>query len=325
VLTSAFSYFGNDGQADYGAANEALDRACAWLARPERSCVSVGWLAWNQIGMTRRAEYRLLGATRGLRGVDADEGGALFLELLAAKDPIQVLMTEDERRFYGVEVLRGELPVTLDADVDRYVAQHRVGGVPTMPGAFLLDRVLAALLERDPSLARAPWVEIADVRFHRFLKLDRPQALRLRLLADGRVHVVGDVVHRSGRVLQPDVLFAEAAVRPCAPEAARLVAPVRGDTMADRYVEPGAPVALSGAFDCLRDIVLGPHVRGARCASPGDSGAPGRAFSALAVDAAWRLYALSPSRGASHVPLGLARRGPARREGHARVRPLRGD
>jgi len=303
VLTSAFSYFGNDGQADYGAANEALDRTCAWLARPDRSCVSVGWLAWNQIGMTRRAEYRLLGATRGLRGIDADEGRALFLDMLTANDPIQVLMSADERRLYGIEVSSGEL-MTLDENVDRYVTQHRVGGVPTMPGAFLLDRVLTKLLETDGALARASWIDISDIRFHRFIKVNRPQTLRLRRCGYGRVQVIGDVVHQSGLVLKPDQVFAEMAVRPGEPRKAQLVAPHIGATMADRYVEPGAPIALSGPFDCLRDIVLGSSVRSASYRPvAGEVRGLGEGFPALAVDAAWRLYLISPLYAARHVPL----------------------
>ncbi len=176
-----------------------------------------------------------------------------------------------------------------------------------MPGAFLLDRVLATILENDPLLAQAEWIEIRDVQFHRFIKLNRPQTLRLRRSADGRVHVLGDVVHASGRVLQSNVLFAEVVIRACAPETAKLAAPRNGKTMTDRYVEAGSPVALSGAFDCLRNIVLGSVVRSASCESHADSDAIGKRFSALAVDAAWRLFAMSPSKSASHVPHGLGR------------------
>ncbi|RKH79736.1 SDR family NAD(P)-dependent oxidoreductase, partial [Corallococcus sp. AB045] len=109
VLTSAFSYIGNDGQADYGAANEALDRLCAWVrdARQDVQWCSVGWLAWDGIGMTRGSEYRVLGASRRLRGIRADEGEALFLQLVDGQpvQPINVQLTESERAFYGLEVI----------------------------------------------------------------------------------------------------------------------------------------------------------------------------------------------------------------------------
>ncbi|TNV58304.1 type I polyketide synthase, partial [Corallococcus exiguus] len=109
VLTSAFSYIGNDGQADYGAANEALDRLCAWVSdsRQDVQWCSVGWLAWDGIGMTRGSEYRVLGASRRLRGIRADEGEALFLQLVDGQpvQPINVQLTESERGFYGLEVI----------------------------------------------------------------------------------------------------------------------------------------------------------------------------------------------------------------------------
>jgi hypothetical protein len=108
--------------------------------------------------------------------------------------------------------------------------------------------------------------------------------------------------------LKPDQLFAEIAIRPGEPQKAQLVAPHIGATMADRYIEPGAPVALSGPFDCLRDIVLGSSVRSASYRpTAGDVRGLGEGFSALAVDAAWRLYLISPSHAARHVPLRLGR------------------
>ncbi|NRD57261.1 type I polyketide synthase, partial [Corallococcus exiguus] len=114
VLTSAFSYIGNDGQADYGAANEALDRLCAWVSdsRQDVQWCSVGWLAWDGIGMTRGSEYRVLGASRRLRGIRADEGEALFLLLVDGQpvQPINVQLTESERGFYGLEVIAPPAP-----------------------------------------------------------------------------------------------------------------------------------------------------------------------------------------------------------------------
>ncbi|RKI10163.1 SDR family NAD(P)-dependent oxidoreductase, partial [Corallococcus praedator] len=114
VLTSAFSFIGNDGQADYGAANEALDRLCAWVsdARQDVQWCSVGWLAWDGIGMTRGSEYRVLGASRKLRGIRADEGEALFLQLVDGQpcQPINVQLTESERAFYALEVLASPTP-----------------------------------------------------------------------------------------------------------------------------------------------------------------------------------------------------------------------
>ena len=75
VLTSAFSHVGNPGQHDYGAANEALDRICA-LGGERWS--SLGWLGWEDTGMTRGSEYRMLAQELGLGFVTRDEGREVF-------------------------------------------------------------------------------------------------------------------------------------------------------------------------------------------------------------------------------------------------------
>ena len=104
VLTSAFSVLGNDGQPDYGAANQALDRLAAWLDAPaeNRHWSTLGWLGWAGIGMTRGSEFAALAASRGLRGVTAEEGRAIFAEILAGEPAAaaNVLLADGELAFY---------------------------------------------------------------------------------------------------------------------------------------------------------------------------------------------------------------------------------
>ncbi|WP_437874477.1 SDR family NAD(P)-dependent oxidoreductase [Sorangium sp. So ce513] len=100
LVTSAFSVLGNDGQPDYGAANEAMNRAAAYFAAEADAgpWSSIAWLGWNGVGMTAGSEYSALGAARGLRGIEPEEGRRLFLEL-AADRPVgaaQVLLTDSE-------------------------------------------------------------------------------------------------------------------------------------------------------------------------------------------------------------------------------------
>src|SRR5690606_16184468 len=67
LLTSAFSDMGNDGQPDYGAVNEALNRLADVMnaeGRDAQRWVSVAWLGWAGIGMTRGSEYAALAASR---------------------------------------------------------------------------------------------------------------------------------------------------------------------------------------------------------------------------------------------------------------------
>ena len=78
-MTSAYSVFGNDGQHDYGAANETLDRICELTSRETAAhWSSIAWLAWDGIGMTRGSEYKALANQRDLSRLDAPAGQKIF-------------------------------------------------------------------------------------------------------------------------------------------------------------------------------------------------------------------------------------------------------
>src|SRR5260370_26502295 len=97
---------GNDGQEDYGAANETLNRLAAIMNdRAGGQWTSVAWLGWAGIGMTRGSEYAALAASRRLRGITKDEGQKIFAELLTgrATAPINILMADGEIEFYKGE------------------------------------------------------------------------------------------------------------------------------------------------------------------------------------------------------------------------------
>ncbi|WP_254627359.1 type I polyketide synthase [Myxococcus sp. CA040A] len=321
VLTSAFSFIGNDGQADYGAANEALDRLCAWSsdAHPDVPWCSVGWLAWDGIGMTRGSEYRVLGASRKLRGIRAEEGEALFLQLLEGplRESIHVQLTESERSYYGLELLPAEPPpatepsavlkdLMVDAASVPCLEDHLVRGTPTLPGAWALDLMLrAALGDGRPELRT---VTIEDVRFSRFIRV-KPgghQALRAECtqLTDEpgrhcvRVKLLGDIVHASGVVLERDLVFAQArytlsAQPPRGTPGLDAATPSgRGLSAEDPHCARGGPIELSKMFDCLEDIRLERSARFASVGLPARREDAGTAVPALVLDAALRLSAM---------------------------------
>ncbi|WP_426745483.1 SDR family oxidoreductase [Myxococcus faecalis] len=321
VLTSAFSFIGNDGQADYGAANEALDRLCAWVddVNPRAHWCSVGWLAWDGIGMTRGSEYRVLGASRKLRGIRAEEGEALFLQLVDGqpREAINVQLTQNEREFYGLRLLpEGSAGATTPRPVVREVRvdaasvpcleDHLVRGTPTLPGAWALDLMLrAAVGDRLPELNT---VTIEDVRFSRFIRV-RPgghQALRAECtpwvdepgVHGVRVRLLGDIVHASGVVLERDLVYAEARFTltrqpPQGVPGLDAAAPSgRGILVEDPHCAPGGPIELRKMFDCLEDIRLEPAARFAKLGLPTRREEAGATVPALVLDAALRLSAM---------------------------------
>ncbi|RKH46061.1 type I polyketide synthase [Corallococcus sicarius] len=321
VLTSAFSFIGNDGQADYGAANEALDRLCAWVsdASQEVRWCSVGWLAWDGIGMTRGSEYKVLGASRRLRGIRAEEGEALFLQLVDGRpcQPINVQLTESERGFYGLEVLASPQPppepprptrrdIVVDAASVPCLADHLVRGTPTLPGAWALDLMLqAALGDARPELRT---VTIEDARFSRFIRVKEGsrQSLRAECTpltdAPGRhsvqVRLTGDITHASGVVLERDLVYAEARFTLTAepprgsPQLDAATASGHGLAVHDPHCATGSPIELRKMFDCLEEIRLEQTARFARLDLPEAPREAGSSVPALVLDAALRLSAM---------------------------------
>jgi NAD(P)-dependent dehydrogenase (short-subunit alcohol dehydrogenase family) len=335
VLTSAFSYMGNDGQPDYGAANEALNRLAMNLcASPETGVwSSMAWLGWAGIGMTRGSEYAALAASRRLRGVTKEEGRTIFAEAIAgAPDhPAIVQIAEGEVAHYGVVFAPAESPEEAQLPVGRfsmnpgsgrvihmereislrelpYLSDHRVNGAPTLPGAFLIAEIGAFAMTVRPDLKIAAF---EDAAFHRFVRIpeDRPRRLRFegQMREEGAEHallnvkVYADFVHRSGAVLQKDVLQTEVSIR----FANRTLPAVKngfhrdkrgGLSLEDPYIMNGSPVSLKGRFRTMRNIVSGSDGRHADYALDQEAGIePGTAPSIpkiMMMDSLWRFGAI---------------------------------
>jgi NAD(P)-dependent dehydrogenase (short-subunit alcohol dehydrogenase family) len=92
-FSSVAGRFGNRGQADYAAANEALNKLATWLDR-RRSCrvVSMIWGPWSGVGMVSDLEGHL-GRT-GLGLIAPDRGRALLADelRLGRKGDVEVIV-----------------------------------------------------------------------------------------------------------------------------------------------------------------------------------------------------------------------------------------
>jgi hypothetical protein len=294
LLTSAFSYIGNDGQPDYGAANEAMNRLAQLMTVSGVGgyWTSLAWLAWDGIGMTRGSEYAVLVTERGLHGITADEGRSLFATLMAGRPTAaaNILLTNAERKLLNVDVAEpaatgaftpGMTTIAgpawrLDLDTAPYLREHVVNGAPTLPGTFELAMAVEAACTVRPGLSVAA---MENLTLSRFVKVTTGHPVELRSIAQivsesgtetiVRVALVSDFVHKSGAVLQKDVVHFEVDVR-LTTESTVLRGPLPqwspfpGRSAADPYMDPLAPVQLRGTFACLHDIVIGDERRRAR-------------------------------------------------------------
>jgi acyl transferase domain-containing protein/NAD(P)-dependent dehydrogenase (short-subunit alcohol dehydrogenase family) len=291
ILTSAFSYMGNDGQPDYGAANEAMARIAACMNSLDGGThwSSMAWLGWAGVGMTRDSEFAALAAARGLRGVTKEEGQQIFSAMMngTPATPINVLLADGEIDYYKVAIQTSPprvvppLPSTVNVKHDYqvmereisvesapYLVNHLVDGVPTLPGALIIDFVGDAAYQLRPDLKI---IAFEQAFFRKFIKVypNRKTQFRIesRIVSEDdqetvvNVSILSDFVHCSGVTLQKDILQHESLVRMSAtplpvPRSLDLNG-FEGRRSVDPYPIEGSPICLSGPFDAMKNLVIG--------------------------------------------------------------------
>jgi acyl transferase domain-containing protein/NAD(P)-dependent dehydrogenase (short-subunit alcohol dehydrogenase family) len=297
LVTSTFSVLGNDGQADYGAANEMLNRIAQWRCANGEPWSALAWLGWDSVGMARGAEYRKLGERRGLRGIQPEEGKKLFAGFIAssALKPVAVLMSAGESKYYNAPILAAQpvLPSksklnggspgtgngTLKEDKwrvslasHRSLMDHRVAGRPTLPWVFAIDfGVRSAQAQRKDFQS----IAITDVRFDKYIAVREDQDFELnartQLVGENddeleyRVELRSDFVHSTGIVLNRDVLHYAGNVHlmKCKfdPERHNVPEATRFTRVTDPYLDSQSPLRVHGVFRCMQDIRISDNVR----------------------------------------------------------------
>ncbi|HEY0097598.1 MAG TPA: SDR family NAD(P)-dependent oxidoreductase [Pyrinomonadaceae bacterium] len=215
ILTSVFSYMGNDGQPDYGAANEAMSRMAACMNSPENGnhWSAMAWLGWAGIGMTRDSEFAALAASRRLRGVTKEEGQQIFSELMRGTPatPINILLADGEIEYYKVAIQTSSPEASprasqasaqaappavsqavkakpdfhvmereISVESSPYLLNHLIDGVPTLPGALVISLFAEAAQQLRPELKINSFEKAF---FHRFIKVYQNRKTRIRVEA----------------------------------------------------------------------------------------------------------------------------------------------
>ena len=318
ALTSAYSIFGNDGQHDYCAANETMDRLCDMTNRdPNTNWSTIAWLAWDGIGMTRGSEYRILAEQRKLSGVDAPTGQRVFRDVISGKTgaAINVPVSEAEQVQYQLltapPVDMGSNPATIEIPIDLAnvgcLPHHVVHGTPTLPGAWIVDYFVQAALQLRPDAALITEVVVEDLAFRQFVRFAHQTSPNVRVFAEDhgdtiRTWLVQDVLHPSGEILKKNVVRTLATLS-LAKNDSNLVSKLTDcrneqmQSLRDPYcLGHGQAVDLSGPFDCMGTIEIGECGRTATVDVSASRLWPTTA-PALILDAAWRAAVAGVSGG----------------------------
>ncbi|MFI6047797.1 SDR family NAD(P)-dependent oxidoreductase [Nocardia sp. NPDC051321] len=206
LFTSVAGLFGNAGQADYAAANEALSRfAVSWRRHhPDCHVTAIDWGAWDGGMVTPALRGHFL--ARGIALLDPEVGAAAFTEQF----------TTDHRADTVVLIgpangLSGDSGVESSAVcarrvttglIDELIIQaHRIGEHVVLPATFSLGAMIN-LAERG--LPGRTVVGVSDFQVLKGIVFDRPvDELELELVpgasAEGRILVEANI--RSGNVL----------------------------------------------------------------------------------------------------------------------------
>ncbi|MEU2211569.1 thioester reductase domain-containing protein [Streptomyces hygroscopicus] len=168
LFSSVAGTFGGPGQANYAAANTALDALAQRRAAAGLPAVSVAWGPWTveDGGMSAAADLRRV-AREGFGTISAEHGMAMLDAAVAAAAPLVVACPID------LDTVRGQVPVPpLLRGLARRGARHPAG---ESASPMALADELAAL---PPAERRARVLHLVRARVAHLLGLTGPDAVR---------------------------------------------------------------------------------------------------------------------------------------------------
>ena len=227
-FASVAGRFGNEGQVDYSAANQAMANLCATIDRGDNPTqgLCIDWTAWGEVGMASEGSMPTILEARGVEFLPPEVGAPMVGDALEAGLGGEV-MVAGELGEMGADLLGDVAPRVpqevdmasfamideviersaarlvaervIDMDRDRFMADHVYEGTPIVPGVMGFEMMVQAA----QLLTGKPHVEVEGASFDRAIKVYRGEPVRLTAEAT-RVNRKGsadsvDVVVRSHR------------------------------------------------------------------------------------------------------------------------------
>ena len=156
-MGSVAGRFGNVGQVDYAAANDAMAGVC--MARP--NALHVDWTAWADVGMAVRGGMETLLGERGVEMLPAQPGAQLLVDMVVTGLSGE-LMVAGKLGDFGIDPAHPLLDsVEMDGDTfvarramslgsDPWIVDHSIDEKPVLPGVIGLEMMAAVAMMADP-------------------------------------------------------------------------------------------------------------------------------------------------------------------------------
>lgn len=201
-FSSVVSYVGNNGQADYAAANGILNGTLPSGV----PALSIAWSAWDEVGMATRGVVKQIFETRGVKMIPLGAGIEVFERMLAgflASPPRRTTCTAvfgattgyqsaDEvvlpssppipLNQYRLSDPEGQLELEIDVDLEKHrvLKDHSFGGKIVTPACVMLRQFVAtALTEVAPTVDHM--MRFENTEFLLPLVLQQGKKIRLNL------------------------------------------------------------------------------------------------------------------------------------------------